>query len=76
GGRQRDDLRHVLADATVPRQVVWGRADRIIPPAHAEGLPVGVACHLLDQVGHLVHMERSGEVNRLIAELIAAAPSA
>lgn len=76
GGRQRDDLRHVLADATVPRQVVWGRADRIIPPAHAEGLPAGVACHLLDQVGHLVHMERSGEVNRLIAELIAAAPSA
>jgi pyruvate dehydrogenase E2 component (dihydrolipoamide acetyltransferase) len=58
----------------VPRQVIWGRADRIIPPTHAEGLPPGVRCHLLDGAGHLLHMERSGDVNRLIAELIAAAP--
>jgi pyruvate dehydrogenase E2 component (dihydrolipoamide acetyltransferase) len=53
--------------------VIWGRADRIIPAGHAEGLPAGVAVHLLEGAGHLPHMEKSGEVNRLIADLISAA---
>jgi pyruvate dehydrogenase E2 component (dihydrolipoamide acetyltransferase) len=73
GGRQGADLRATLASAKVPRQVIWGRADRIIPVAHAEGLPADVAVHVLDGAGHLPHMEKSGEVNRLIAELVARA---
>jgi pyruvate dehydrogenase E2 component (dihydrolipoamide acetyltransferase) len=73
GGRQQDELRGALAAADVPRQVIWGRADRIIPANHAEGLPAGVAVHLLDGAGHLPHMEKSGEVNRLVADLVAAA---
>lgn len=73
GGRQRDQLRDVLAAVTMPRQIIWGRADRIIPAAHAEGLPTGVAVHVLDNAGHLPHMEKSGEVNRLIADLVSAA---
>lgn len=73
GGRQVDDLRNALAAAKMPRQVVWGRADRIIPAAHADGLPAGVAIHLLDGAGHLPHMEKSGEVTRLIADLVSAA---
>jgi pyruvate dehydrogenase E2 component (dihydrolipoamide acetyltransferase) len=73
GGRQQNDLSGTLAAANVPRQVIWGRADRIIPAAHAEGLPAGVAVHLLDGAGHLPHMEKSGEVNRLIADLVSAA---
>jgi len=72
GGRQSDEPRRALAAATVPRQVIWGRADRIIPAAHAEGLPADVAVHLLD-AGHLPQMEKSGEVNRLIADLVSAA---
>ena len=62
-----------LPSATVPRQVIWGRADRIIPAAHADGLPAGVAVHVLDGAGHLPHMERSGDVNRLVAELVSRA---
>jgi len=72
-GRQAADLRDTLAAATVPRQVIWGRADRIIPVVHSESLPKGVAVHVLDRAGHLPHMEKSGEVNRLIAELVSAA---
>ena len=73
GGRQRIEMRDALAAATMPRQVIWGRADRIIPAAHAEGLPADVAIHRLDGAGHLPHMEKSGDVNRLISNLVSAA---
>lgn len=72
GGRQIENLRHALATATLPRQVIWGSADRIIPVAHADGLPAAVAVHQLDGAGHLPQMEKSGEVNRLIADLVSA----
>jgi pyruvate dehydrogenase E2 component (dihydrolipoamide acetyltransferase) len=73
GGRQQIELRDALAAANVPRQVIWGRADRIISAGHAEELPADVAVHLLDGAGHLPHMEKSGEVNRLMADLVSAA---
>ncbi|MBM3508198.1 MAG: hypothetical protein FJX64_10970 [Alphaproteobacteria bacterium] len=57
------------AAAAIPRQVVWGRDDRIIPAAHAEGRRACVAVHRLDGVGLLPPMEKSGEVDRLIGEL-------
>jgi pyruvate dehydrogenase E2 component (dihydrolipoamide acetyltransferase) len=73
GGRQAIELRGALAAAKVPRQVIWGHADRIIPPRHAEGLSAEVAVHLLDGAGHLPHMEKSGDVNRILAEFVSAA---
>jgi pyruvate dehydrogenase E2 component (dihydrolipoamide acetyltransferase) len=72
GGRQQIDLRGALVSADVPRQVIWGRADRIIPAGHAGGLPAGVVVHLIEGTGHLPHMEKSGEVNRLIADFVSA----
>jgi pyruvate dehydrogenase E2 component (dihydrolipoamide acetyltransferase) len=71
GGAQARVFRDDLGRIEVPIQVVWGRADRILPAAHAEGLPLGIAVHLLDGKGHMVHMEAAGEVNRLIAEIAA-----
>lgn len=67
GGRQAEDLRPVLANAGCPVLVVWGEADRIVPAAHAEGLPEGVEVHVLPGAGHMPHMERAQEVNRLLA---------
>ncbi len=68
GGRQRLDLRPVLAALSVPVRVVWGREDRILPVAHAEGLPPSVRVTLLDACGHLPQVERAEELVSLLQE--------
>ena len=54
----------------MPVQVIWGRKDRIIPVAHAEALAARLPVHVVDAAGHLPHMEKTGEVNRLIERFI------
>ncbi len=71
GGVQRVDLGQIVAALTPPAQIIWGRDDRIIPVAHAEALAGKLPVHLIDEAGHLPHMEKSGEVNRLIGRFIA-----
>lgn len=73
-GRQTLDLCPVLAGLPMPVQIVWGRDDRIIPAAHAEGLSGRLPVHVLAETGHLPQMERAGEVNRLIARFADAHP--
>jgi pyruvate dehydrogenase E2 component (dihydrolipoamide acetyltransferase) len=70
GGRQRAGLGDAVASLKVPVQVIWGREDRIIPVAHAEALASRLPVHIFEQTGHLPHMEKAGEVNRLIKRLI------
>ncbi|MBV8934257.1 MAG: acetoin dehydrogenase dihydrolipoyllysine-residue acetyltransferase subunit [Alphaproteobacteria bacterium] len=69
-GGQRIVLRDAVASLKSPVQIIWGREDRIIPVAHAEELAAGIPVHIFEQTGHLPHMEKSGEVNRLINRLI------
>jgi pyruvate dehydrogenase E2 component (dihydrolipoamide acetyltransferase) len=70
GGRQIVGLGDGVAVLKLPVQIIWGREDRIIPVAHAEALASRLPVHILEQVGHLPHMEKAGEVNRLIKRLI------
>ncbi|HEV2337083.1 MAG TPA: alpha/beta fold hydrolase, partial [Stellaceae bacterium] len=74
GGVQRVGNAVLAANLGVPVQLIWGRDDRIIPLAHAEALAAAVPVHIIDAAGHLPHMEKSGEVNRLITSFIAAHP--
>jgi pyruvate dehydrogenase E2 component (dihydrolipoyllysine-residue acetyltransferase) len=69
---QRVESAEVVAKLGVPVQLIWGRDDRIIPLAHAEALAGRVPLHIVEAAGHLPHMEKSGEVNRLIGRFIAA----
>ena len=70
GGKQRADLSDAVADLKLPVQIIWGRDDRIIPVAHAEALAAKLPVHVVDETGHLPHMEKAGEVNRLLRQLI------
>src|SRR5260221_636400 len=74
GDKQRADSTASLAaiGGAVPVTVVWGAADRIIPPAQASSV-AGAVCHLLDGTGHMPHMERPAEVLAAIEEAIARA---
>jgi pyruvate dehydrogenase E2 component (dihydrolipoamide acetyltransferase) len=74
GDAQRTDSAAVLAaiGGAVPVSVVWGSADRVIPPAQAESV-TGAARYLIDGAGHMPHMERPGEVQAAIEEAIARA---
>lgn len=71
GGRQIQVARDRLGALEMPVQIIWGTQDRILPAAHADGLPPEIAVHTIDGAGHMVHMEAAGEVNRLIAKFIA-----
>jgi pyruvate dehydrogenase E2 component (dihydrolipoamide acetyltransferase) len=70
GGRQSVDLTGPLGTLELPIQIIWGREDRIIPVAHAKALEARLPVHILDDAGHLPHMEKAGEANRLIKRLI------
>ncbi len=72
GGRQRCDVLASVTSLVAPVQIIWGRDDRIIPAAHAEALAARLPVHILEAAGHLPHMEKSGEVNRLIKGFIEA----
>jgi pyruvate dehydrogenase E2 component (dihydrolipoamide acetyltransferase) len=71
-GSQRLGLAASLAGLRLPVQLIWGRDDQIIPAAHAEAFGGSLPVHVLDAAGHLPHMEKAGEVNRLIARFVAA----
>lgn len=68
GGHQALVMKDQLASLAMPVQVIWGDADAILPPAQSEGLPDNVQLRILEQIGHMPHMEAAGEVNRLIAD--------
>jgi len=70
GGRQQLDLSARIAALAIPVQVIWGREDRIIPASHGAALAARFPVHILDGAGHLPHLERAGEVNRLLKGII------
>jgi pyruvate dehydrogenase E2 component (dihydrolipoamide acetyltransferase) len=63
---QRISLREKLGELKMPVQVIWGEADRILPAAHADGLPANVKVTRISGAGHIAHMEKASEVNAAI----------
>ncbi|MSQ92683.1 MAG: acetoin dehydrogenase dihydrolipoyllysine-residue acetyltransferase subunit [Gammaproteobacteria bacterium] len=66
GAWQTIDLRAGLAGLTIPVKVIWGTKDQIIPASHASGLPATTKVTLLEGFGHLVQLEASAAVNKLL----------
>jgi len=69
-GKQAKIFRAELEGLRVPTLVIWGGEDRIIPAAHAQGLPAGVTTHILPGGGHMVQMEAASKVNRIIEAFV------
>lgn len=68
GGIQATAKRIELESLRIPTKVIWGTDDKIIPIAHARGLPARVALHVLSDVGHLSYIEASHVVAELLTE--------
>jgi pyruvate dehydrogenase E2 component (dihydrolipoamide acetyltransferase) len=72
GGRQQEETGTALVGKLPPTLVIWGEEDRVIPSAHAHNLP-GARVQVIETAGHMVFMEKAGEVNALLKAHIAAA---
>jgi pyruvate dehydrogenase E2 component (dihydrolipoyllysine-residue acetyltransferase) len=74
GDVQRIDSAAAVAaiGGAVPVTVIWGKVDRIIPPAQAGSVADAVS-YLVEDSGHMPHMERPAEVQVAIQETIARA---
>ncbi len=59
-----------LAKLGLPVQVIWGKDDQIAVVSHTDDLPDSINVHIIDDAGHMVHMEAPGKVNELIATFI------
>ncbi len=70
-GRQREQPGRRLGAAGTRVLVVWGAADRIIPPTHARHAPANAVVTVIDGAGHMVQMEKASEVNRLLRRHVA-----
>jgi pimeloyl-ACP methyl ester carboxylesterase/quercetin dioxygenase-like cupin family protein len=60
-----------LPAVSVPTLVVWGAADRIVPPAHgrayAAAIP-GARLHIIPDAGHLPQLETPDQLARLVQD--------
>jgi pyruvate dehydrogenase E2 component (dihydrolipoamide acetyltransferase) len=65
-GKQRGSLRDTLAGLKMPVQVIWGEADKVIPAHHSDALPASIRVTKIAGAGHIPHLEKAAEVNRLI----------
>ena len=63
-----------LAKLEMPLQLIWGRDDQIAAVSHTDDLPAGINVHIIDDAGHMLHMEAARKVNDLIATFITTKP--
>ncbi|MGF7161611.1 pyruvate dehydrogenase E2 component (dihydrolipoamide acetyltransferase) [Rhodoligotrophos appendicifer] len=73
GGTQTFDVLPLLARLNMPMKLIWGLADRVLPPAPIDGLPGFVAHHRLAGIGHVPQLEDITLVRRLLGELVQSA---
>jgi len=67
-GKQSWKVRDELQNLSIPVKLIWGKEDKILPFSHAQDLPGSFAVHTFPNTGHMVHIEQSKVINRLIGE--------
>ena len=65
--KQSWQIRDELQNLSIPVKLIWGKEDQILPSSHAQGLPGSFAVHIFPNTGHIVDIEQSKVINRLIS---------
>ncbi len=58
-----------LARLAMPKTILWGEEDQVLPARQAKELPDGFEIHLLEGVGHMLPLEAPDTIARSIAAL-------
>ncbi len=69
GDRQLVELASQAGGLDLPKQVIWGAEDRIIPASHAGNL-AGANVTVLDGAGHMPMMEKTPDINQRIVDAV------
>lgn len=72
-GTQTFDIRSSLAGLHIPVRLIFGAQDRVIPVAHAHGLPGAIGVNVFQKCGHMPQLEQRDAVLRIISECSKAA---
>ncbi|GAA0537441.1 branched-chain alpha-keto acid dehydrogenase subunit E2 [Saccharopolyspora subtropica] len=70
GDEQAIDARPLLAEVSAPTAVVWGRRDQVIPVAAPEVFGDDVAFRVVEDAGHMVHMENPAATRQAIESVL------
>lgn len=62
-----------VADSDIPKAVVWGEGDTINPVADEGPDRLGARLHIVEDAGHLPHIESHATVNGLIRDFVTGA---
>jgi len=72
-GTQTFEIRSSIAALAMPVRLIFGAEDRVIPVAHAHGLPGKVGVHIFAGCGHMPQIEERAAVLQILKECAAAA---
>ncbi|HHV68384.1 MAG TPA: acetoin dehydrogenase dihydrolipoyllysine-residue acetyltransferase subunit, partial [Ochrobactrum intermedium] len=72
-GTQTFEIRSSIAALAMPVRLIFGAEDRVIPVAHAHGLPGKVGIHIFAGCGHMPQIEERTAVLQILKECAAAA---
>ncbi|MCO7739070.1 acetoin dehydrogenase dihydrolipoyllysine-residue acetyltransferase subunit [Brucella intermedia] len=72
-GTQTFEIRSNIAALAMPVRLIFGAEDRVIPVAHAHGLPGKVGVHIFAGCGHMPQIEERAAVLQILKECAAAA---
>lgn len=67
-GTQTFEVRSDIASLAIPVRLVFGAEDRMIPVAHAHGLPGRVGVHVFAGCGHMPQIEERAAILQILAE--------
>lgn len=69
-GRQTYTYTDRLQDLAMPIHLIWGRHDRIAPPAHAERLTSTVPVTMIEDAGHMPNVEAAEAFNDALHRIL------
>lgn len=72
-GTQTFEVRSSIPSLAMPVRLIFGAEDRVIPVAHAHGLPGKVGVHIFAGCGHMPQIEERAAVLQILKECAAAA---